>query len=64
MNIEGDHVTKQRKRIPEAIYLVVRDMGKPYQRVQAYWSLHYAQIRADEIDGKLFAIPTYTMEEL
>lgn len=64
MNIEGGHVTKERTRIPEAIYMVVRDMGTAHQRTQLYHSLYYAQERADAIDGKLFAIPTYAMEEM
>lgn len=55
---------EQRTKIPEHVYLVVRNMGTSLQRTQWYHSLTFARRRKTSTGGRLFELPTSAMKEI
>lgn len=53
-----------RKRVPASIYLLVENMGMPFQQVRWYHSLPHARARKVAKGGRLFELGTDSKKEI
>jgi hypothetical protein len=55
---------ESRKLIPASLYLVVENMGMPFQRTCWYHSLPHARARKVKTGGRLFELSTDAKKEI